>query len=416
MAYSILSLDGGGSWALIQVKILQKRYGEQAKGHDVLNNYDMVIANSGGSMVLAAMCVNMPLDKILDLFLDEKILQSIFVRNFISRINPLRQYFPRFKTIEKLNGLRKQLGDVANKPLNDFPEYIGKPKLQIIITGFDYDRERAVYFRSNSKSRMDGSIIQQEINPNSPIEEFKTVSLLHAVHAASNAPVLFFDDPAAFSYYYPNNPTRKTKIRRFWDGAIGGNNNPVASGVLEAISNNAKPDEIRIVSIGTANTLLPVLYGDDNEPSFDFDWLVKFAKDEGTFGDFRKMAQAIISDPPDAATFIANHILGLPYIQTQNKLIRLNPLVKPIFNSSENKWKKPGDKWTDKDLKRLFEMDMAVTEAKDVQLINHMTEEYFKGYFQNQGIRLGGRAMEPILGHLDFQSGFEDWKSWDAVV
>lgn len=47
MSYSILSLDGGGSWALIQVKILQQRYGMDAGGHEILRKYDLVIANSG---------------------------------------------------------------------------------------------------------------------------------------------------------------------------------------------------------------------------------------------------------------------------------------------------------------------------------------------------------------------------------
>ena len=30
--YNILSLDGGGSWALIQVMTLQKLYGDEAPG------------------------------------------------------------------------------------------------------------------------------------------------------------------------------------------------------------------------------------------------------------------------------------------------------------------------------------------------------------------------------------------------
>ena len=66
--YRILSLDGGGRWSLISVMALQRIFGEQARGHDVLKNFDLVAANSGGSIVLGALAENMSLDELLDLF------------------------------------------------------------------------------------------------------------------------------------------------------------------------------------------------------------------------------------------------------------------------------------------------------------------------------------------------------------
>ncbi|HMN13979.1 MAG TPA: hypothetical protein PKD55_16815 [Bellilinea sp.] len=39
--YRILSLDGGGTWALIQVKALMKLFGEDARGRDVLRKFDL---------------------------------------------------------------------------------------------------------------------------------------------------------------------------------------------------------------------------------------------------------------------------------------------------------------------------------------------------------------------------------------
>ena len=47
MAYKILSLDGGGSWALIQARVLLDMYGD-ISGHKLLQEFDMVISNSGG--------------------------------------------------------------------------------------------------------------------------------------------------------------------------------------------------------------------------------------------------------------------------------------------------------------------------------------------------------------------------------
>src|SRR4051794_33926817 len=66
--HRILSLDGGGRWSLISVMALQRIFGERARGHDILNNFDLVAANSGGSIVLGALAENMPLNMLLDVF------------------------------------------------------------------------------------------------------------------------------------------------------------------------------------------------------------------------------------------------------------------------------------------------------------------------------------------------------------
>ncbi len=78
MAYRILSLDGGGAWALIQVRTLAALYGEGATGHEVLRNFDLAAANSGGSLVLAGLVEDLPLGEIAQYFLDETKRRSIF--------------------------------------------------------------------------------------------------------------------------------------------------------------------------------------------------------------------------------------------------------------------------------------------------------------------------------------------------
>ena len=52
MSYRILSLDGGGTWALIQVKTLISLYGGDTPGQTILQDFDLIAANSGGSIVL----------------------------------------------------------------------------------------------------------------------------------------------------------------------------------------------------------------------------------------------------------------------------------------------------------------------------------------------------------------------------
>ena len=50
MTYRILSLDGGGAWAVIQAMALIDLYGSDKKcGHEVLGDFDLVAANSGAA-------------------------------------------------------------------------------------------------------------------------------------------------------------------------------------------------------------------------------------------------------------------------------------------------------------------------------------------------------------------------------
>ena len=66
MSYRILSLDGGGTWALIQIKALMALYGKSASGRSVLQEFDLVAANSGGSIVLGGLVEGRPLGELLD--------------------------------------------------------------------------------------------------------------------------------------------------------------------------------------------------------------------------------------------------------------------------------------------------------------------------------------------------------------
>src|SRR5947209_4112016 len=95
MPYRILSLDGGGTWELIQVKALIRIYGDNTTGHTVLRDFDLVAANSGGSIVAAALACNLPLSQILGEFKDESWRQKIFVPlPWYEKLNPLRLALP----------------------------------------------------------------------------------------------------------------------------------------------------------------------------------------------------------------------------------------------------------------------------------------------------------------------------------
>lgn len=427
MPYSILSLDGGGTWALIQARVFEKKYGPSMKGHEILKKFDLVIANSGGSLVLAMLCANKSVKEIVDTFNDLDVLQGIFKRKLVHYIGffGINSFLPNYDTENKYSVFVKHLKNegvsYGDTLLPNLPELVGEGCPQIIIAAFDYDRQRAVFFRSNMASRMEGSYIENAINPNSNKNNFKAVTLAQAIHASSNAPVQFFDDPASFPLISiaSNNSRTKIKKRLFWDGAVGGNNNPVKIGVLEALANSDNREEtknnIRIVSIGTSSTVLPVLYGESGEFQPEYDWLCRYSKIDCVTDDLERMATSILSDPPDASSFDAHQILGLPYKQNDERFVRINPLVKPILmnkpNTSVKGWYMPGKEgnWTPKEMKELFSLDMAVATKEGVNLINRLCVDYFDDKFDNQGIRIGGDNMDAILGHKKFTTALEDW-------
>src|SRR5262249_687941 len=81
MTFRILALDGGGTWSLIQVLTLADLYrsgGALLSGHQVLRDFDLVVANSGGSLVLGGLLKDLPLGEIARFFEDPATRRGIF--------------------------------------------------------------------------------------------------------------------------------------------------------------------------------------------------------------------------------------------------------------------------------------------------------------------------------------------------
>jgi hypothetical protein len=179
MSYRILSLDGGGIWALIEVKALIALYSPETKGHDVLKGFDLVAGNSGGSIVLGALVANLTLEQIFSLFEDEATRKDIFslgsltevffhdsaelFASFVpddSNLN-LKGIVPKYSTKHKLAALRRILHSPDGVPIGDVPlskVTAGMPRhgsedVHLLITAFDYDVNRAVFFRSSEINR-----------------------------------------------------------------------------------------------------------------------------------------------------------------------------------------------------------------------------------------------------------------------
>ncbi len=129
--YRILSLDGGGAWALIQVRALAAIYGEAAKGHDILADFDLVAANSGGSIVAAGLAEDLSLAQILTYFKDEKKRRAIFVKMpFYRRVARVLGLGPRYYAAAKLDGLRAVMPTAGRRAMAELAGYAAPPCAQ----------------------------------------------------------------------------------------------------------------------------------------------------------------------------------------------------------------------------------------------------------------------------------------------
>lgn len=396
-SFRILSLDGGGTWAVIQVMVLLDIYGRSTPGHKILEDFDLVAANSGGAIVAGGLIANKTPVEILHAFTSKKIRQSIFSKlPWYRRLPRTFNIGYQFSTEKKRNGLSQALSGIPDIPLSDMRvKNRDGQNIRFLIMGYDYGRDRSVIFRSDLHSRA----------ANYPRDSGSGITLLDAIHASSTAPVQYFDDPAQIP----------PGTKQFWDGAVSGFNNPVLVAVSEAIANNVHRDDIGVLSIGTGSTFLPtegfathhVLRKPDNRHCLT--------------RDIRKMAESVLADPPDMASFIAYLMLGgllpavppnvFPYSDTP--IVRMNPLIRPrIVNG---KWDFQGG-YGPSDFLKLVELDLAVVKPRDVNRIIRFCNEWMHDGWQNQPIRHGADMMGDLpnqdfceIGHPTYSVAKNAW-------
>jgi hypothetical protein len=393
--YRILALDGGGSWSLIQAKTMIRLYGEDTCGHRVLRDFDLVAASSGGSLILAGLVENLTLKQILGFFEDPKTRKAIFSPSGIVPYLALHSFTgigPIYSTGNKLAALSKLLPRTGNLPLALAVQGIRREgtaeDLHILITSFDYDRNRAIFFRSAKAS-----------GPQWGDGDVATVTLAEAIHASANPPVNFFDGPATF-------PDRSG---RYWDGAITGCNNPVVAGVTEAIVKTKGEGDLAVLSIGTGHVALP--WPRPGEESSPF-----VAKPSETVlrADIEKLAGAIIDDPPDIASFLAHVMTGSappPNVSApaDSRIVRMNPLISPK-REDDGKLVAPGgmpeEKFTD-----LVKLGIDAVKQSEVDAISAYAKLWLDSDAPNQPIRMNADTLTRELGQSIFDAASAAWEA-----
>ncbi len=395
--YRVLSLDGGGSWALIQVKALMELYGPDALGREVLRDFNLVAANSGGSIVLGCLLENFTLAAILAFFNDEAQRKAIFsptksVGDHV--LHDLTGLGPKYDTKDKLPALQKVLVDTGDQPLATAVAGIRRAgadaDLHALVIGFDYDRNRAVFFRSAEAS-----------GPEWGEGSRANVTVAQAIHASTNAPVNYFDAPATF----PGDDGR------YWDGAISGCNNPVLAAVTEAIVLGQAPDNLAVLSIGTATVALP-----GPEPGEQPSAFVRELIKPGIKNDLEKLATSILDDPPDAASFLAHVVTGggagLNLPDADSRVVRMNPLISPVKKSvnGQQVWAAPGT-MDEIQFKYLASLGMDAVEQAQVDAISDYAELWLKDQALNQPIRMNGDTLKCELGQSSFGAAKAAWNA-----
>jgi hypothetical protein len=398
--FRVLSFDGGGSWALIQVKALIALYGSDAGGHQVLSHFDLAAANSGGSIVLGCLIEDFSLQQILDFFNNEGQRKAVFSNTTSAAdrvLNDLIGIGPKYSAENKLPALQHVLARRGNMTLPeavaDIPGAQGS--LHALIVAFDYDRNRAAFFRSRTVQ-----------GPSWGCGAKAEVTLAEAIHASTNAPVNYFDGPAIF-------PDRGG---RYWDGAITGCNNPVLAAVTEAIGLGQDPHNIVALSIGTANNVLP--WGQANDPPSLYTQPVPEASLKT---DIKKLASSVLDDPPDAATFVA-HVMtgcgaGLDPAVSGSRIVRMNPLVAPrrAPAGAADPWCPPAG-LTAAQFKYIFSLDMDAVETAQVFAVSYFADLWVNDQVLNQPIRMDADTLKCELGQDTFSAALEAWRKISAAA
>jgi len=110
--YRILSLDGGGTWSLIQIMALRKLFPDGRKGRAILEEFDLVAANSGGSFVLGGLLEDLTLDELFNYFEDQTKREAIFSPNnslFYRVLRAIARVGPKHSSQAKLHAIKSFL-------------------------------------------------------------------------------------------------------------------------------------------------------------------------------------------------------------------------------------------------------------------------------------------------------------------
>lgn len=393
MVTRVLSLDGGGAWAMLQALALRDLFGD-TPGHQILAKFDLAVANSGGSITLGGLVENLTPSAIVALFNEPANRQGIFAKtNLVENLLSHIPIFPKYSTAGKLAGLTRVFGAMGNQPMSSFqgPNWPTSPNgaaVKLMIVAFDYYAARARLFRSYG-------------TPHGATPD--DVPLVQAVHASSDAPVEFFDSPTSWGG------------RRFWDGAMAGLNNPLMAGITDLLSDGVRAEDLVVLSLGTGTVKLPANQPPPPTPAPP-PALAEVLKPPGVLPDLEKAAGCITDDPPDTATFTAHVLIASARNEdpTQvGQVVRLSPVVRPILAGGA--WNLPPGLSADQ-FEGLTRLGMDAVQQAEVDLITALGQSWLADGARNQPIRMNSDDLSSSLGEELYSGAKTRWSALSRLA
>lgn len=414
----ILSLDGGGTWALVQIEALIDLYGRETRGREVLRRFDLVIATSAGALVLGALLEDLALADVAALFLDASRLAHLFGKKPGSWWRTKLGILPRYTTSAKRAALAQLLARHGNTRIHELATQLGGT--QLVIVTYDYDARRTLFVRSQP----DSPSASRSRPGDDPSESVRELTILDAVHASSTPPIKYFDAPAL---------TPRERTRRLWDGGIGGYDNPVVAGIGELLAEGVAPHDIAVLSIGTGQVRLlsdrsaALLRARDpgvelpNAAIMPGGDPLRTSLIERTRHDLEMLAGACLDDPPDAATYVAYLMLGHlpPRGDTRDvpdtRLVRMNPVLCPIHVGE--RWLLPSKFDEPREFAELAALELDAHRERDIGLLAAFARAWRSARepseLPNQGIRQRWDGSLDF-GHATFAAAKQRWQALEG--
>ena len=373
MTYRILSLDGGGTWSVLQVMALIDLYGADRPGTQVLEQFHMVAATASGSLVLGGLLANLRLDEIKALFVDPK--QRGALLRSSGWFNTAR-----YNTRRKHKAIEKFLGDVGEWSLDKIKkrsEGADFKPLEVLITAYDYDDGHPVVFRSSlpdGRYQHPSTVVTPEI------------TLSEAIHASTTPPIRYFDRPARVD----------SLQRRYWGGAVSGYNNPAVIAVQDALARGVPREKIAVLSLGTG-TVLPDLSKPLNYKKTKRG-VSQPLHDEGV------LLNALLDNPRPQSCFLAENLIA------PGNIVRLNPLL-ALRPDGQGGWVRPGSLDINQ-FQYLRELQLDAHDPVAVQAITGFGRLWLEGAVRNEPVLLDEGSQACLIGHDDIRDAKA---SWDEV-
>jgi hypothetical protein len=139
------------------------------------------------------------------------------------------------------------------------------------------------------------------------------------------------------------------------------------------------------------------------------DQLFRQPAEQSFLKDLRKLAGAIVDDPPDAASFLAHVMVGDKGLRKgQSRLIRLNPLISPVPVNQE--WSPPAG-WSTDDFVEFMKLDMDAHVQTEIDRIKASAIAWLADKTLNQPVRLAGDTPGSEIGQRLIRGALAEWNN-----